>query len=146
VTIQFGLYSKAFALALVLAGTADSASPPAPPGALTLAAHTDRPCPPNSTPALASIRNSLNGRYVTGGKSDSVVQLAFPTAPTAGSTLDQWMQAHSAALLSTLSTKLTPAERGEYQSLETQKCQQGGVYCRIAVRQQAIQLLLKSQP
>ena len=114
---------------------------PLPPETLAVAVRSATPCPTASSPALGDIRSRLNGRYGS-GKADDITPLAFPMAPQPGSTLSQWLNTHNSALLETLNTKLTTTERSDFQTLETQTCGTQGLFCRIALRQQAIHYLI----
>lgn len=115
---------------------------PLPPDALKVDAPSSTPCPATNTSTLSEIKGRLNGTYQVQGKLDSTTALAFPNPPFHNSTLDQWLNAHNAALLDTLNTRLTQGERGDFQNLEQRACSAHGVYCTIAYRQQAIRLLL----
>ena len=95
-------------------------------------------CSPDAS--LDSIAGQLNGTYEVDGKADTVTVLDFPTAPTAGGTLDQWLTALNDQLLVTLYVRLTGDQRTQYAALERSKC--SSLYCQVAMRQKTIYYLL----
>lgn len=87
-------------------------------------------------PPVNSYRNRLTGRYQR--KDDSASPIAFPPAPAANSDLARWLAAHNGALLDVLEGLYPQPEIAQFLSAERNACSTGGLYCRVAFRQQAI--------
>lgn len=121
--------------------------------AAAAAAVRDGAAPPDDqaggvTPApMGTFLHRLTGRYPAGGggKEDSAQPLEFPSPQPGNAALNNWLTAHNRALLGALEGLYSGDDVSAFRAAEGTRCQQGGVFCQIAFRQQAIAFALQGE-
>jgi hypothetical protein len=97
-----------------------------------------------ATMTFADVRRGLTGTYARNSKEESIQGLRPPGNPTAGN-VRAFLEAHKLALLGSIQRRFTEADVRKFLDAENSSCA-SNVYCEMAFRQQAIDLLITGLP